>query len=104
MAMKPMSAAWVATVVLLPTSFGALAQADQRREQVKANFLQADVNQDQHLDLGEFTAFINLNADHGLGRAPTIRRLGMHSRAFGRLDANRDGRVSPEELAAQAQD
>jgi Ca2+-binding EF-hand superfamily protein len=29
--------------------------------------------------------------------------LGMHRRAFGQLDANRDGMVSREELAAQAQ-
>ena len=89
--------------VLLSISIVMPVKADQRREQAQANFLQADLNEDQHLDFGEFTAFINLNADHGLGRATTIRRLGMHRRAFGQLDANRDGLVSREELAAQAQ-
>lgn len=67
----------------------------------KANFLQADINQDQQLDFGEFTTFINLNADNGLGRAPMIRRFGMHSRALGRLDTNRDSVVSRQELASQ---
>ncbi len=103
MTSKPTTAAWLATAVLLSITIAAPAKADQRREQAQANFLQADVNQDQHLDLGEFTTFINLNADHGLGRAATIRRLGMHSRAFGRLDADRDGVVSRQELAAQVQ-
>ena len=92
-----------AMAVLLSISIVMPAKADQRREQAQANFLQADLNEDQYLDFGEFTAFINLNADHNLGRATQIRRLGMHRRAFGQLDANRDGLVSREELAAQAQ-
>lgn len=79
------------------------ANADQRHEQVRANFMKADVNQDQQLDFGEFRTFINLNADHGLGRAGMIRRFGMHSRAFGRIDANQDGVVTTDEIRAQAQ-
>ena len=32
-----------------------------------------------------------------------IRRFGRHATAFGRLDTNKDGVVSREEIAAQAQ-
>ncbi|MEM7776144.1 MAG: hypothetical protein AAF732_11095 [Pseudomonadota bacterium] len=80
----------------------AALSTERNREQAKANFIQADVNQDQHLDLGEFTTFINLNADHGLGNTAMIRRLGLHSRAFSKVDANGDGVVSADELAARA--
>ena len=103
MTSKPAISAALATVLLVFAASTAPAHANQQREQAQANFLQADVNQDQHLDLAEFTTFINLNADDNLGRAARIRRLGLHGRAFARLDANRDGLVSREELVAQLQ-
>ena len=76
--------------------------SNTNREQAKANFLQADLNRDQHLDYGEFTTFINLNAQHRIGKAAQIKRFGAHARAFGRLDRDKDGRISPQELAAAA--
>jgi Ca2+-binding EF-hand superfamily protein len=74
----------------------------QDRDQVRANLQRADVNRDGQLDLDEFTTFINLNADAGIGRAPMIRRSGRYAQAFSTLDTNRDGRVSREEIAAQS--
>lgn len=93
----------LASASVLSLSIAAPAQADARRAQVRANFLQADANQDAHLDRAEFTTFVNLNAEHNLGRAAMIRRFGMHGRAFGTLDANGDGVVSKQEIAARAQ-
>lgn len=88
---------------LLAIAIFAPAVAQDQREKARANFQQADVNKDGQLDLPEFTTFINLNADYGLGRAATVRRLGMYAKAFSMADANRDGLVSREEIAAQAQ-
>ncbi|MEO0855111.1 MAG: hypothetical protein AAFY15_16630 [Cyanobacteria bacterium J06648_11] len=91
----------ITIIPLLVTN--AASASDVNREQAKANFIQADINQDRVLDFNEFTQFVNLNAEHGIGRAGMIRRFGMHSRAFGKLDTNRDGIVTPEELAAAQQ-
>lgn len=87
----------------LAIAVSAPAVAQDQRDQARAHFEQADVNKDGQLDLAEFTTFINLNAEKGLGQAPMIRRFGRHATAFGRLDANKDGLVSREEIAAQAQ-
>ena len=94
--------ALLASAALFPMIV-APASADAQRAQARANFQQADVNQDQVLDFAEFKTFINLNADDGLGRAGMIRRFGMHGRAFGQVDANADGVVSKQEIAARAQ-
>jgi len=93
----------LASASVLSLSISAPANADPKRAQAQANFQAADVNQDERLDMAEFTTFINLNADHNLGRAEMIRRFGMHGKAFGQADANRDGVVSKEEIAMQAQ-
>lgn len=93
----------LAATSLLSLSIAAPANADAQRAQAQANFQAADVNQDERLDMAEFTTFINLNADHNLGRAAMIRRFGMHGRAFGQIDANGDGVVSKQEIAMQAQ-
>ncbi len=93
----------LASTALLSVMIAAQANADPEREQAQANFVEADVNQDEQLDLAEFTTFINLNADHGLGRAASVRTFGMHGRAFGRVDANGDGVVTKQEIAEQAQ-
>ncbi|MGE3643601.1 MAG: hypothetical protein AB7F96_07080 [Beijerinckiaceae bacterium] len=87
----------------------ALAQATDRAkttarfEKGKANFQQADADRDGRLNYGEFVAFIDLNANQGLGRAASIRQFRAYKRAFEHLDTNRDGTVSPQELTARAQ-
>jgi Ca2+-binding EF-hand superfamily protein len=88
---------------LLAIALAGPAVAQDQRDRARANFELADVNKDGQLDLAEFTNFINLNADHGLGRAATVRRFGMYAKAFATADGNRDGFVSREEIAAQAQ-
>ena len=100
---KASTASLLTTAVFMSLAIAAPANADPQRAQAQANFQQADANQDGQLDFAEFTTFINLNADHGLGRASMVRRLGMYARAFGTADANADGKVTKEEIAARAQ-
>lgn len=81
-----------------------VAHADEAERALAAeNFIQADVNVDNALTFDEFTTFIDLNADDDIGRAGVVRRFGRYETAFGRIDANEDGFVTPEELAAQAE-
>ena len=90
----------LALVALLTLS--ASAHANPQRVQFQANFLEADVDKNDQLNMAEFKTFINLNADHKLGRAVSIRRFGMYTQAFKAIDANGDGVVTKEEIAAQA--
>jgi len=103
MTTKTIMAARLMTAALVSLTVPAPANADPQRAQAQANFIAADANKDERLDMAEFTIFINLNADHGLGRAATVRRFGMHSKAFATADVNKDGLVSKEEVAARAQ-
>lgn len=103
MTSNTMTAALLTTAAFMSLAISAPANADPQRAQAQANFQQADVNKDGQLDMAEFTTFINLNAEHGLGRAGTIRSFGMYDRAFGEADANGDGVVTKEEVAARAQ-
>lgn len=81
-----------------------LAQADQVNTSLAMeNYVQADVNGDTMLTFDEFSNFIDLNADDGLGRAGMIRDRGMHGFAFRRVDTNSDGLIAPDELSAMAQ-
>ncbi|MEY4862856.1 MAG: hypothetical protein RLZ51_951, partial [Pseudomonadota bacterium] len=48
----------------------------------------------------EFKTFIDLNADHKLGRASSVRRVGLYNEAFRKADAHGDGVVSKEEITA----
>ncbi len=92
----------VTLVALLTLS--ASVHANPQREQLQANFLAADVDKNGKLNLAEFKAFINLNADHKLGRAFSIRRFGMYTTAFKEIDANGDDIVTKEEIAAQVKE
>ncbi|MDX2287312.1 MAG: hypothetical protein NW217_00620 [Hyphomicrobiaceae bacterium] len=100
---KTLEACLLMAASTLALAIAAPAHADPQRAQAQANFVAADTNQDQLLNMAEFITFINLNADHGLGRAVTVRRFGMHAKAFATADANGDGVVSKEEIAARAQ-
>lgn len=102
MTAKTITTTVIATAAVLSLALAVPVNANPQRMQAKANFVAADMNQDEHLDMAEFTTFVNLNADHNLGRAAMIRRFGMYGRAFGTLDANRDGVVSKAEIAARA--
>lgn len=76
-----------------------LLRASEPQQQAAANFQLADSDADGALNRTEFTAFIDLNAAADLGRARTIQRRGMYDRAFARLDANDDGKVTRDEVA-----
>jgi hypothetical protein len=93
----------VTTVVFVALTLPAAANDNSTRAQVQANFQVADVDKNEQLNQTEFKAFINLNADHNLGRVASIRRFGMYTKAFKVADANGDGVVTKEEIAAQAQ-
>lgn len=96
-------------ILALSAAGPALAQVADRAKatanlvKIKANFQQADADRDGRLNYREFVAFIDLNANQGLGKTASIRRFRAYKRAFERLDTNRDGTISPQELAAQAQ-
>ena len=67
------------------------------------NYLQADANGDGALAYEEFVQFIDLNAEDGVGQSAKVSARGLHGKAFERIDANGDGRVTPDELAKMRQ-
>lgn len=74
-----------------------------KRLQVQTNFKTADIDKNDQLSMAEFKIFINLNADQNLGQAVTVRRFGIYTKAFKKVDANGDGIVTKHEIAAQSQ-
>jgi len=93
----------VATVAIATLTQSASANDSPKRAQAQANFQAADVDKNGQLNSAEFKTFINHNADHNIGRASSVRRFGMYTKAFKEADANGDGVVTKEEIAAQAQ-
>lgn len=91
----------VALIVIGGVPSAVAQQGD--REQMAANFMQADANADQALTLSEFTTLIDLNAAGGIGRASMLKRSGRYGMAFGRIDANGDGLITTDEMQALAQ-
>ncbi len=73
-------------------------EADRRAAQ--QNFKQSDANSDGKLTKAEFRIFIDANAADDIGRASMVKRFGAYDTAFGRVDKNRDGIVTGQELAA----
>ena len=55
----------------------AVTSINPQRVQAQANFLAADVDKNEQLSLSEFMTFINLNAEHNLGQAASIRQFRM---------------------------
>lgn len=90
-------AATTAAALLLAATAPAMAQSP--REQAAANFSAADANGDNALSMQEFPNFIDLNAQHNIGRASMIASTGRYSMAFGRADGNGDGFVTLPEIA-----
>jgi Ca2+-binding EF-hand superfamily protein len=93
----------VTTLAHVALTLPAAANDNHKRAQAQTNFQAADVDKNEQLNQSEFKTFINLNADHNLGQASSVRRLGMYTKAFKKADANGDGVVTKEEIAAQAQ-
>lgn len=83
--------------VVTATHHAHAAETDQ--EKAAANFQLADANSDNALSKSEFIAFIDLSAASNLGRAGLIKKNRRYDSAFSRLDANRDGAVTPAELS-----
>ncbi|MEM9312777.1 MAG: EF-hand domain-containing protein [Pseudomonadota bacterium] len=81
---------------------GASAQGPDKEAAAK-NFKAADANEDRKLDKAEFRKFIDLNADDELGRAPMVKRFNMYDTAFGRLDTDKSGYVTADEVRAASQ-
>ena len=104
---KTLTPITVTTVALVALSLSASAHANPQRAQAQAqaqaDFQAADVDKNGRLTFAEFKTFINLNAEHNLGRAASIRRFGLYTKVFQKADADGDGVVTKEEIAAQVQ-
>lgn len=66
----------------------------------QAEFKAADQNGDGALDKTEFKTFIDQLAVEGKPNAVKIKSSGRYDMAFGRLDKNGDGRITPDELSS----
>ena len=82
---------------LMMTILAAPAFANDK-DTVKQNLQQADANGDKALNYKEFVTFIDLNAADNIGRASMVKSRNLYSRAFKRLDKNRDGKITRAEI------
>jgi hypothetical protein len=105
--MKPVTKTLLTVAFLAATPFSAaLAQSmtDAERQEMIANFLEADTNNDGALYRSEFELLMKLNAEDDLGRAAMVVRTGTYERVFTRLDKNNDGAISKEEIQEFAEE
>lgn len=88
----------------LPLS-GAQAQSisDADKQKLAENIAQADTNGDAALTLNEFDRLLQLNAQDNIGRAAQVVRLGRQTMVFNRIDADRNGLLTQQEIQALAQ-
>ncbi|WP_161596975.1 EF-hand domain-containing protein [Rhizobium glycinendophyticum] len=63
-------------------------------------FMAADKNGDTQLDSSEFKTFIDALAAAGKPMAVKIKGAGRYGMAFGRIDKDKDGILTPTELSA----
>jgi Ca2+-binding EF-hand superfamily protein len=72
-------------------------------KQAQANFKTANASNTGQLTPAEFKTFIDLNAAAHIGRAGKIKAYNGYDRAFRKVDANKDGKISWDEyLKAQS--
>lgn len=81
----------------------AQAVSNANRQKLTENFTQADANRDAVLTLDEFTKLLELNAEDNLGKAAQIVKSGRSRMAFNRIDADRNGLLTQQELQAFAE-
>ncbi|PPD14511.1 MAG: hypothetical protein CTY25_14525 [Methylobacterium sp.] len=93
----------LATIAALST-LGANAQqaSGANKQKVAENFKKADANGDGMLTRSEFERLIQLNAEANIGQAAQIVRFGRYDMAFNRIDADRNGLLTPQEFQAFA--
>ena len=94
----------LATLAVAATTTAVRAElAPEALKQAQANFKTANVSNTGQLTPPEFKTFIDLNAAAQIGRAPKTKANNAYDRAFSKVDANRNGRVSWDEyLKAQS--
>lgn len=67
----------------------------------KSAFLKADTNGDRMISTGEFRTLINELVAIGSEKAVSVKKWGAYGYAFKRIDADKDGMITPAELQAQ---
>lgn len=88
----------LAVLMAIPLTVAARAQlAPEALKQAQANFKTANASNAGALTPAEFKTFIDLNAAAQIGRAPKIQANNAYDRAFGRVDADKDGKVTWDE-------
>ena len=97
-----LTVAILSTVPLSATHAQSMPGAE--RQEMIANFLEADTNNDGLLYRSEFELLMRLNAEDNLGRAEMVVRTGAYGRAFGLIDGNGDGAISRQELQELAEE
>lgn len=91
-----------ASVVLPLSGLQAQTMSDADKQKLAENYVQADADGDKALTRSEFHSLLALNAQDNLGRAGQIVKFGRQDMAFNRIDADRDGLVTQQELQALA--
>lgn len=94
---------FVASAALPLSGVQAQTTSNADRQKLAENYVQADANGDKALTRSEFHTLLSLNAQDNLGKATQIVKFGRQDMAFNRIDADRNGLVTQQELQALAQ-